>query len=533
MASYKVVNTDQLDADLNTVASAIRAKGGTSAKLSFPSGFVSAVQNIDTGGTATPTQEKTVEITKNSTVEITPDSGYALSKVTAKVAVPTPTPKTQEKTATPTTSQQTVTPDSGYDGLSKVTVNAMPTATQATPSITVSSGGLITASATQTAGYVASGTKSATKQLTTQAAKTVTPTKSAQTAAASGVYTTGAITVAAIPSNYVDTTDATAGALDIAAGKSAYVNGVKVNGSAADCRNQKLLVSPVNDPVEVYEEEWSENALEVYNDDIDTIINDKTAIRINCRDIANGIGLTPDKIVSGNTVLGVVGTGSGGGGGTEDLNDVLTEQEALIAELKEVLAEKASGGGDGGEMAGALADKSITEFISDTCTSIGEYSFRACKNLKTLIAPNAKNVETYALYQCSALKSLTLPSVTSIATNAFRELTNAEVIDFPKLTAIPANAFYGCRGLKALILRSNTMVTLANTNAFYQCYCILGTKNSGYNPDGEKIGFIYVPKALLSDDDATKDYRRQGYWSDASLVTQFRAIEDYPEICGG
>ena len=44
------------------------------------------------------------------------------------------------------------------------------TVTQATPTITVSSSGLITASATQTAGYVNAGTKSATKQLTTQSA---------------------------------------------------------------------------------------------------------------------------------------------------------------------------------------------------------------------------------------------------------------------------------------------------------------------------------------------------------------------------
>lgn len=71
----------------------------------------------------------------------------------------------------------------------------MPTATQATPSITISSDGKITASATQSAGYVAAGTKSATKQLTTQAAKTVTPTTSNQTAVASGRYTTGAVTV--------------------------------------------------------------------------------------------------------------------------------------------------------------------------------------------------------------------------------------------------------------------------------------------------------------------------------------------------
>lgn len=81
--------------------------------------------------------------------------------------------------------------------------NNVPEVEQATPSITVSSAGLITASATQEAGIVPAGTKSTTKQLSTQAAKTVTPTRSSQTAVASGKYTTGAVKVAAIPSTYV------------------------------------------------------------------------------------------------------------------------------------------------------------------------------------------------------------------------------------------------------------------------------------------------------------------------------------------
>lgn len=70
------------------------------------------------------------------------------------------------------------------------------TATQATPSVSVSSEGLITASATQGAGYVAAGTKSATQQLTTQAAQTITPGIVEQTAVEAGRYTTGAVTVA-------------------------------------------------------------------------------------------------------------------------------------------------------------------------------------------------------------------------------------------------------------------------------------------------------------------------------------------------
>lgn len=91
-------------------------------------------------------------------------------------------------------SGRTVTVPAGYypSQVSK----SIASATQATPSITVSSGGLITASATQSAGYVTSGTKSATKQLTTQAGKTVTPGRTQQTAVASGRYTTGTVYVA-------------------------------------------------------------------------------------------------------------------------------------------------------------------------------------------------------------------------------------------------------------------------------------------------------------------------------------------------
>ena len=81
----------------------------------------------------------------------------------------------------------------GADG--SVITGTLAEVTQATPSISVSSSGLITASATQSGGIVEGGTKSATQQLTTQGAKTVTPTTTNQTAVASGRYTTGDVVV--------------------------------------------------------------------------------------------------------------------------------------------------------------------------------------------------------------------------------------------------------------------------------------------------------------------------------------------------
>lgn len=164
--------------------------------------------------TAIQTETKTAT-PSTSAQDITPSSGKYLTKVSVGAI------QTETKTATPTASAQDITPTSGKY-LTKVTVNATPTETKSisangtytptsgkffssvsvdvpaptydTPSIDVSTGGLITASANG---------KSGTKQLTTQATKTVTPTKSEQTAVASGVYTTGAVKVGAIPSEYI------------------------------------------------------------------------------------------------------------------------------------------------------------------------------------------------------------------------------------------------------------------------------------------------------------------------------------------
>lgn len=50
MSIDKAVDSTQLNADLTSVANAIRTKGGTSAQLAFPAGFVQAIGDIETGG---------------------------------------------------------------------------------------------------------------------------------------------------------------------------------------------------------------------------------------------------------------------------------------------------------------------------------------------------------------------------------------------------------------------------------------------------------------------------------------------------
>lgn len=73
MASYKIVNADQLDADLAAVADSIRAKGKTTVSLSFPAGFQEAVANISTGIVV---QRKSGTFTINSNGTATVSCGF-------------------------------------------------------------------------------------------------------------------------------------------------------------------------------------------------------------------------------------------------------------------------------------------------------------------------------------------------------------------------------------------------------------------------------------------------------------------------
>lgn len=146
-------------------------------------------------------------------------------------------------------------------------------------------------------------------------------------------------------------------------------------------------------------------------------------------------------------------------------------------------------------------------------TSIETYTFNRCMNLKSVIATNASGtLYSNAFYYCRALEEINLPLVTTLQSSTFDNCASLKKADFGAVTSIGGNAFTNATAMVTLILRSSTMATMSSTSAFY---------NSGI---GNGTGYIYVPAALID------SYKTATNWS--TYADQFRAIEDYPDICG-
>lgn len=175
----------------------------------------------------------------------------------------------------------------------------------------------------------------------------------------------------------------------------------------------------------------------------------------------------------------------------------------------------------------------LTELNFPVATSVGSYAFGACNNVVSVNMPNVKtlgknafinaykietlnlpeieSVQSGALRACSALTSVNLPKVTSVGDTAFYGCKALTVIDFPLLASIAAQGFTSCSALATLILRSETVCTLANTNAF----------NSTPFASGGSGGTVYVPAALV------ESYQTAANWSTlyAAGSCTFVAIE--------
>lgn len=237
--------------------------------------------------------------------------------------------------------------------------------------------------------------------------------------------------------------------------------------------------------------------------------------------------------------------------GSFTITEEITEQDSLIERIKVALQGKAAGGGDiepvieplevtengtytapdgvhgyspvtvnvvasGGdseEDVAALLGNTMTELNNSIVTSLKTRACQAATKLVTANLPSVTSLGSYAFYQCTGLETVKLPKLTSVSTQAFYGCTKLEHADCGQLGNIPAQTFSACSALTELILRKTSSIcTLSNVN---------GVNNS---PIGKGTGYVYVPVALI------ETYKTANNWS--TFASQFRAIEDYPEICG-
>ena len=83
---------------------------------------------------------------------------------------------------------------------------------------------------------------------------------------------------------------------------------------------------------------------------------------------------------------------------------------------------------------------SITSFVNEDITELGDYAFKDCVNLEHVYLPNCTKLGKDCFQNCTSLKTLLLPNVTEIANSGhyLDGLSNLEVID---LSSYDSNTF--------------------------------------------------------------------------------------------
>lgn len=165
------------------------------------------------------------------------------------------------------------------------------------------------------------------------------------------------------------------------------------------------------------------------------------------------------------------------------------------------------------EIANSILDRTITELVSDEITYVGNYALSNCSNLTTVKLPNLSSTGQYSFQQCSRLAEVYVPKLGAVGYSAFYSCRGLKKIKIDVVTNFNTISMRNS-GIETLILTNeNEISTSSNINAFTDTPIASGT------------GYIYVPATLI------EEYKTATNW--VTYAEQFRAIEDYPDICGG
>ena len=388
---------------------------------------------------------------------------------------------------------------------------------------------------TVSAGYVSSGTAgavsvsgsgSATQQLSTQAAITITPTTSSQTAVAAGKYTAGAITVAAIPSQYIIPSGTVSitdnGTVDVSQYASAEVsvsggggttpappkdvNFIDYDGmilySYTKSEFAQLTALPANpdhsgDDIPLTSQGWNWTLAQI-NAQLTAQPNDpvtvgqmyvttdgKTYIEIELHEgrlspylgiAVNGTVVvdwgdnTATSTVTGSSLTSQISTphGYAAAGRYRISISVSSGSFAFWGSSTYTLLNKNSSTG----YENYIYSSAVQSVQLGNNASIGNYAFYGCYSLASLTIPSGiTSIGQYAFYNCYSLISITIPSeVTSIGGSAFYYCYSLASITIPSGgTSIGSSAFRNCTSLASITIPSGVT---GISYAFYGCYSL-------------------------------------------------------------
>lgn len=209
----------------------------------------------------------------------------------------------------------------------------------------------------------------------------------------------------------------------------------------------------------------------------------------------------------GQVTVNVAAGGGGEGTNTQWFADLITDSASTV----EVYNDKF----EGTLSAYAFYERSnVTKIELPNLQYLKERCFYGCQNLKTLLLPGLVGYTyQYMAAGCTALVDVDIHGTNYVSSYTFQNCTSLKKVDLHRVGTIATNAFIGATKFDTLIIRTDTVPTLGGTNAF---------TNTKIKSGG--TGYIYVKSALL---DA---FKAATNWN--NYASQFRAIEDYPDICG-